>query len=79
VEGPIESKAQHYDEQYNIFYARCSIREVPLAPSRKTEGKSNHLVMKEGSAEAPFYTNAGEKNTKDGAARSVQPPKIQHS
>ena len=34
---------------------------------------------KRGVPGAPFYTNAGEKNTKDGDARSAQPLKIQHS
>lgn len=35
--------------------------------------------MREREPEAPFYTNAGEKNTKDGDARSVQPLKIRHN
>lgn len=32
-----------------------------------------------GVLEAQFYTNAGERNTKNGEARSAQPLKIQHS
>lgn len=36
-------------------------------------------MRERGVPEAPFYTNAGEKNTKDGGSRSVQPLKIRHS
>lgn len=36
-------------------------------------------MREKGVPKAQFHTNAGEKNTKDGVARSIQPLKIQHS
>lgn len=70
-----ERSPTNYADQSNIFYTHCPIREVLLALSirRKTK-KSNQLLMREkGVPEALLYANAGEKNTKDGDARSVQP------
>lgn len=68
-----------------IFYAHCPIREVLLTLSVRQKKKikiisaTHERETEKGVPKALFYTNAGEKNKRDGDARSTQPLKIQHS
>lgn len=75
----------HRADRSNIFYAHKSNKRSPThTECQKTKSKSYQLREREKEkekAKAPFFYkwNAGEKNTKYGDARSVQPLKVPHS